>query len=516
MKERIDLPDIKDIEALDTQSAHALLKQLIMLISTLYSLIETLNKSLADAQTQREQERVQREQLQRMLFGSKSERVIPIARQVRNKNKETQTPEDIAKQKEAAKKKRAENAEKRRESLATQVVLHPIEDSCCDCCGQAIRENTQPLADEVSEEYEYIPSRLVRREHRRERAVCSCGNFVYGEAVRRVADNVLYGPGLHAHVVVSKCADSLPVDRQARIFQRSGAPISKSSLNDVFHRSADLFEPIYRRMLEKVAASSHVSADETTLKVQQKKVCRTAWMWTFIANDLVTYVYSASRNGATPMAILGDTTGVLTVDGYSGYNQVTCPESRTRSGCWAHARRKFFEARNTAPEEAQFVIDQILEIYRVEYDAAAKQVIGTQEHKAMRQARSKDLVDKLYHWFKNVQAEHLPKSPMGQAIGYALKQKDALQVFLDDEKVPIDNNLSERHLRLIALGRKNFLFVGNDVGGQNLAILQSLVSSCIANQINPQAYLSDVIMRVQDHPQSAIDELLPDQWQPSE
>lgn len=509
MEDKIHIPAVEAVDELDEQSARSLLKQLTMLISTLYTLIAELRQTIED-------QRHQIEQMQRALFGPKTERVTPTDRQVNERKKRDESPEEAARRKEETKRKREERAEKRRQEVETQVVEHPIDQAgCCPNC-QGDASQFSRLGDEVSEEYEFIPARLIRLEHHREKAVCSCGTFIYGPAVQRISDGVLYGPGLHAHVITAKCADSLPVERQAKGLRRAGVPIVRSTLNDLFHRGAELLEPIYLRMLKVVASSQNVSADETTINVQQKKKCRKAWMWTFIADKLVTYVFSSSRSGETPMEVLGKTTGTLTVDGYTGYNQVTCPDGRTRCGCWSHVRRKFFDALKTAPEEAGYVIEQILEIYLVEYEAVERKILGTDAHKALRQAKTKSIVDALFIWLEQEQKKHLPKGPLGKAISYAINQKEALKIFLDEPKVCVDNNLSERNLRLIALGRKNFLFVGHDEGGKNLAILQSLVSSCIANDVNPQEYLSDVLMRVQTHPQSRIDELLPHRWKPSE
>ena len=341
----------------------------------------------------------------------------------------------------------------------------PIEAPCCPNCQASIADAAR-LADSVSEAFEFVPARLIRREHRQERRICGCGTFLYGAAVERVADGVLYGPGLHAHVVVARCADSIPVERLARSLRRAGVAMGRSTLNDLFHRVADLTRPIYDRMLERIAASEYVSADETTIKVQQKGKCRTAWMWTFITSELVTYVFSASRSGATPVEVLGETTGNLQVDGYTGYNHVTRPEGRIRSGCWSHVRRKFFEAMKTAADEARHALDEILKMYLVEYEALDRNIAGTEAHRLLRRAKTRPIVDKLFTWLEQEQDKHLPKSPLRQAIGYAINQKDALPVFLDDAKISLDNNLSERMLRLIALGRKNFLFVGHDEGGR--------------------------------------------------
>jgi transposase len=262
-----------------------------------------------------------------------------------------------------------------------------------------------------------------------------------------------------------------------------------------------------------------VLADETTQRVQAKGKTRTAWLWSFIARDeaereLIAYVYSRSRSGETPVRVLEGTIGKLLVDGYEGYNKVTLPGGRERAGCWAHARRKFFDAQSTAPAAAKHAMDLILELYKVERAALDADLLGTPEHLAMRQTRSRAVLDELRAWLEAEQGRHPPRSAIGAAIGYALGQWDALTLFLTDPHLLIDNNASEGALRVCALGRKNFLFVGTDAAGENLAGLYSLITTCEANGINPINYLADVLLRVQTHPASRIDELLPHNWTP--
>jgi len=322
-----------------------------------------------------------------------------------------------------------------------------------------------------------------------------------------------------AHVVVSKCADSIPLYRQAKRYRREGVPIDRSTLLDLFHRTAELLSPLVARLLALVAEKEIVLADETTLRVQAKEKTRIAWLWSFIARDefdkeLVAYVFSKSRSGETPARVLEGTIGKLVVDGYTGYNRVTLPGARERAGCLAHLRRKFFDARNFSPA-AHRVLDLILEIYKVERAALDQEILGTPAHLAMRQARSQQVMDELKVLLLAEQPKHLPKGPMGEAVGYALSQWDALTLFLTDARLPIDNNASERALRIAALGRKNFLFVGHHEAGENLAGLYSLIATCEANGVNPIEYLTDVLIRVQTHPASRIDELLPHRWHSS-
>ena len=507
MQEKIDIPDLDQIN--DLATAKFLLKHVV-------AALEAQTRAL-EAQTQTiEQLRLELSELKRSLFGQKSERVVPIDREISRHRRKRESEQERAERLAKSKAKRDERRAKRRERVPTEVIEHPVVADACNQCGASL-EGAASVADEVSEEYEYVPAQVVRREHHRHRIVCACGTFHYGEPPQRVVEGGRYGPGLHAHVVVSKCADSIPLDRLARRLRRNGAPTPKSTLCDLFHRSAELLEPIADRVLALVAASSHINADETSIRVQKKDECRRAYFWDFIAPDeaghtLVAYRFSPSRSGETPIDVLGESTGVLQVDGYTGYNQVTTPNKRTRAGCWAHARRKFFAAFEHTPDQARHALDLIRQLYEVEYEAAELDVLGRDRHKALRRAKSGQILTTFYEWAESERDKHRPKSALGLALRYAINQRDSLERFIDDPKIRLDNNIAEQHLRLIALGRKNFLFLGNNDAGRNLAVLQTLVSTCLANKVNPQAYLADVLLRIADHPRRDIDALLPWNW----
>jgi transposase len=200
------------------------------------------------------------------------------------------------------------------------------------------------------------------------------------------------------------------------------------------------------------------------------------------------------------------------VDGYTGYNHVCDVTGRERAGCLCHLRRYFFESLNTAPAEAQHVLDVIVEIYKIEREAAKRGIVGTEEHLRLRQSRSKPIMNRLKKWLDEQKPLHRPKSPIIRAIKYGLNQWDALIQFLDDPLLPPDNNESERRLRLIAQGRHAYLFAANDQGAKNLATLMSLVVTCEVHGIDPEEYLADVLIRMNTHPMSRIDELLPPRW----
>jgi transposase len=451
------------------------------------------------------------EKLQRHVFGKRSEKIPRIDDELR-----ASTPADPA----IALERRRENAEEKKRVVVSRQIEHKVPEDrrTCPKCGGHDFSDLGP--GKITEIYELLPPIIERQIHIQKKLRCKCGEgIVTADPPPRVYDKARFGPNLIANVVVAKCADAIPLHRQAKAFQRAGIPLSDSTLGDVFHRAAEISQPLYQRLLELVAASEIVLADETTVRVQAKGKTRTAWLWDFIArdeqgHDLIAYVYSRSRSGETPERVLAGTTGKLLVDGYTGYNKVTLPGGRERAGCLAHLRRKFFEASGAAPELARKAMDLILDVYRVERMAMDDGLYGTSEHLKLRKAHAEPSMIELKLLLDQEKDKHPPKGPMGEAIHYALAQWNALNLFLTDARLPVDNNVSENALRAAALGRKNYLFVGHDTAGENLAGLYALVATCTANGVNPTAYLADVLLRVQTHPASRIDEILPHNWKP--
>jgi transposase len=360
--------------------------------------------------------------------------------------------------------------------------------------------------------WEYIQGFFRRRRYVRETVACTCGEYVVTAPCPdkgTTSDKTRYAPSFVAHLITAKCCDSIPLYRLEKQYQRLGIPIARSTLTDLFHRNGRLLLPLAGRLLGLIAAHPYVHADETPIRMMGTK--KKAYVWTFVAGTLVGYRFSPDRSGKTPVDVLGESTGSLVVDAYTGYNEVTRPARRIRAGCLAHARRKVFEARKTAPE-GDDALAIITEIYKVEHEAKAVGIVGTAAHLAMRQARSRPLMDRLHSWLEEQKPSHVPKGPMGKAIRYALGNWQALTRFLDDANIDLDNNKAEGALRRVALGRKNFLHVGPEDCGDNIAALYSLVATCEANGVNPLTYLSDVLVRIQTHPAEQIDDLLPHRW----
>ena len=452
-------------------------------------------------ETELAQIRSEIELLKRRIFGRKSEKMPSMEQQIRNGKKA-----DPA----ATQSKRREAAEQKQE-LVTEVVSVPVPPEQCQCpvCGAG---QLRPIGPgKPSSVYEYVPGYFRRRLYVRETLGCTCGgHIVTAPCPEKSTDKTQYSPSFVAHLMVSKCGDSIPLYRLEKHYGRLGIPIKRSTMNDLLHRNAELLAPLWKRLLVLIAASAVVMADETTIRVMGSK--KRAYMWTFLSETLIAYKFSLGRSGDTPLEVLGGTTGTLVVDGYTGYNRVTSVNGRERAGCLAHARRKLFEASSFAPE-ANEALSLIRDIYVVEHEAKERGVAKTAEHLAMRSARSRPLMNALDAWLRKEAPLHPPKSPLGRAIGYARNNWPALTRFLDDAAIPPDNNASEAALRTVALGRKNFLFIGNKEAGDNIAGVYSLVATCAANGVNPLEYLTDVLLRVQTHPTERIDELLPHRWQ---
>lgn len=441
--------------------------------------------------------------LTRRVLGPKSEKMPPVQEELR-----AETPVAW----EAVVKKRRERAlQKAKLQTETEVFRVPEEDRRCPKCGGTDLKAVGKGAESTI--YDYRPARLVAIRQLQETLACPCGEHVVrAPTPTKWKDKSRYSVNFVASVITGKCADSIPLYRMEKQFQRLGVPISRSTLTDMFHGAAEVLEPVSRRLLEKVCEAEVVHADETSLKVQADG--RNGFVWTFRTTwpqPLIAYKFAPTRSGETPKKLLGGTTGALVVDGYSGYNVVTDVDGRARVACHAHVRRYFFEAMATAPE-AREALDFIRDMYRVEAAAFEARLTGTERHLALRRETSAPIRAAFKTWLELKQGQHPPKSPIGVAIRYTLNQWEALGRFLDDARIPLDNNPAEAALRRVALGRKNFLFVGTDAAGDNLAGLYSLVATCEAIGINPIEYLGDVLIRVNDHPNSRLDELLPCNW----
>jgi transposase len=457
--------------------------------------------------------------LERQLLGPKSERLkVPsVERELRDRPEEL-TPEQLAARREEIARKRRERAIAKNAAMATEEVEHPVPDEmkrCPQCSGAQFT----PLGHEPSTVYEYVPGHFVRRIHKRHKEACRCGqHIVTAPGPSKLVVGGAYGAGFVAFLIVEKCADSIPIHRIETRFGRLGIPISRSTMNDLVHAAAELLAPLALRIQKRIGALDVVLADETSMRLQDRK--KRGFVWVFHGHDdatdgrLVLYAFAADRSSETPARILGGTSGALVVDGYTGYNHVADPEGRARGGCWSHLRRKLFEARSIGNhKDVDVALSTLRDLFRVEHDATEQRIIRSPAHLTLRHDRSRPLVNSFFDWVTASTPSTLPKSPLGEALTYATNQRERLELFLTDARIPMHNNSSEALLRCIALARHNYLFFGHPRAGRNFAVLYSLVGSCIANGVEPTEYLTDVLPRVRDAvTDEQLDALLPHRW----
>jgi len=473
----------------------------------------------------------QLEKMQTMMFGRRAERLPPMDKILAKQDAPTvtvdgdpmpsgETPEDRAardheRRRLAREKSKPARVAKRAQRAALPVldIDVPVQDD--QLPAHLTRADFRIVGEgTIVERFEHLPARVVCLRYRLETLAARTGDLII-KAVPPpgVEDGCQYGPGLHAHVVTAKCADALPLYRIEQQLRREGCELARSVLGDMFHRSAGLLTGLYDYLKQEAQQDPLVHADETTLLVQRpgKGACHRGWIWTLLSDRAIVYLYDDSRQGAVATRLLGTAPGALMVDGYSGYNDAAV-STRMRLGCWAHLRRKVYEARTTAPE-ADELLAHIQALYRVEHDAANDEVLGTPLHLARRETISTQVMADIDAWVTARTGAYPPKHPLGAALTYFTNQRTALMRFLGDATLPLDNNAAERALRIIALGRKNFMFAGHSDAAQNYAILQSLVSTCQRHGVNPYAYLRDVLIRVQQ-PGVTPAELMPWCWVP--
>ena len=398
--------------------------------------------------------------------------------------------------------------------LPRRRVVYELPEGQCQCreCG----EKLVAIGEETSEQLEYKPASTFVIEHARIKYACkACESHVaLAEMPAQPIDKGLPGPGLLAQVVTAKFADHLPLNRQEQIFARHGVSISRKSMCDWVGQSAALLEPIYRDLKQSVLQGKVVFTDETPVPVQdhQRSKTREGRLWVYVGDKApadIVYDYTPNRSREGPVAFLGDFAGFLQADAYSGYDVLYSTGKILEVGCWAHARRYFFEAKDSNAGRALPALGFIQQLYAVE---AAGRALSADERRSLRQGQAQPLMDRFRTWLDEQADLVLPKSPIGTAIGYARGQWTALTRYLDDGDLSIDNNASERALRRVVVGRGNWLFCGSDAGGRRAAILYSLVATCREHQIDAWAYLADVLAKIPTHPDHRRAELLPRNW----
>jgi transposase len=385
-------------------------------------------------------------------------------------------------------------------------------------CPQCHSE-LQRIGEEISERLEYVPASLHVIEEACQKYACTKGcTVVTAPKPPAPIEKGLAGPGLLAHVAVSKYGDHLPLHRQESILARHGVELSRKTMCDWMRQCAELVSPVYELLKQRVLSSKVVQTDDTPVPVLDLELLHTrkGRIWTYVgdvAHPYTVYDYTPNRSRAGPDEFLKDFHGYLQADAYVGYNGIYEDVERdvTEVGCMAHARRKYFEAQSSDIMRSTVMLAYIHLLYEVEREARERQ-LSAEQRKALRQERSMPILNDIKAYLERERQHVVPKSPIARAIGYMLSNWDALVRYCEDGNLEIDNNGAERTLRDIAVGRRNWTFYGSDTGGHTAAVLTSLVATCKRHHIDPFAYLRDVFQRISAHPNHLLDELLPDQW----
>ena len=401
------------------------------------------------------------------------------------------------------------------EHLPRQTEIHQPEQESCPGCGGELRK----LGEDVSEMLEYVPARFKVIRHVRPKLSCTkCDVIVQAEAPSRPIARGLAGPGLLAHVLVSKYADHQPLYRQAEIYAREGVELERSTLADWVGATSELLAPLHDALRQYVMTPGKLHADDTPVPVLAPGTGKTKLgrLWAYVRDDrpagdlaapAVWFAYSPDRKGEHPHRHLKTFCGTLQADGYAGFNRLYDNGRIREAACWAHVRRKFFDLHQAhASPIATEAVERIGQLYRIESEIRAR---PPDERQQVRDERARPLLIALHEWLKTTLTRVSRKSEVAAAIGYALARWPALVRYCNDGRIEIDNHPAERALRAVALGRKNYLFAGSDAGGERAAAIYSLLGSAKLNGIDPEAYLTSVLRRIADHSINRIAELLP-------
>lgn len=468
--------------------------------------------------------RVQIARLKRMSFGKSSEKLTREIAQLELALEELETAAATV----AGDGPRGKAAADRTPSVRSlpahlprlEIVHEPVSGTCaCPACGGALR----PLSADADEMLDVVPVswRVVR--HIRPKYSCrACETIVQAPApVKAIARGKATFATL-AHIVVAKFDHHLPLYRQAEMMAAQGIDIDRSTLAGWTGQTAALLDPIVARIREQGLTATKLHTDDTPVPVLDPGRGRTATgrLWVYAVDDrasgattppLVWYEFTTDRTGAHPQKHLASYTGFLQADAYAGYNQLYDSGRVTEVACWAHFRRKIFDIHQAKPTAlTSDLLDRIAALYAVEAEVRGQP--PDQRH-AARQERSVALVDALRAALDDALRRLSPKSEMAKAISYGVKLWPALMRFLDDGRLETDNNIAERAIRSIAIGRRNWLFAGSKVGGERAAAIYSVIETCKANGVDPQRYIADVTARIAgDWPASRWDELMPWNW----
>jgi len=500
--------------------------------------IELLIGLLAQARTSNTQLKNRLEQALRQLYGRKSEKINPAQLSLLLQGLGGSLPEGAqptatetlgdgtVPQPQNPPKKLG--GHKPRRELPTnlprepKVIPVPASERMCVECGI----EKVCIGHQKSEVLEFVPAHFKIIEQSREKLACpKCESGVVIAPSEKVMERGRPGPGLLANILVEKGQDGMPLYRQAQGYKRSGVSLPESTLGDWFGFGCDVMKPIADRESELMVASDYVLGDDTGIKVLDRdhvNGVKRGHMWAFVSGNMVVFRYAPDWTSEHPSEFLRGFLGHLQGDGYAGFDKVLEPPEggppnvgeERRLGCGMHIRRKFEEAAKLGDARGAIALSFFSKLYRIEAECK-KEGLVPEARLARRQAESILIVDDLYRWIMGLHPTVVPGTPIYKAVGYAINQEAYWRRCFSNGRFEIDNGEVERQLRRVALGRKNYLFAGSDAGAKRLAVAYTVLGSCHMNDVNPLAYLTDVIEKLQNGwPKSRLNELLPHRWRP--
>ncbi len=443
--------------------------------------------------------------LLRMLYGKKSEKRTNAKDELPNNTQSNSTPTTNTGTRPVRKKLPADLP---RTEIRYEL---PPTDLICDLCNSTCHK----IGEEVSEQLETIPAKFFVKKHIRFKYACKLGCCVKVATMpKQPIPKGIPGPGLLAEVIINKYQDSLPLYRQAKRFERYGIEIAESTLGDWISQSAQLLKPLIELMRDDMLKESHLYGDDTPVPVLASGKTKKGRLWAYVSDNNNTfpctiYDYSPTREQIWPHKFLTGFKGYLQADAYHGFNIVYKSGDVVEIGCMAHVRRKFYDITaelTTTDSLAHAALNLIDAIYDVEDKCRNMHYL---RRYYFRKKYLRKLYRKLHRWLTRKQKAIIPNTPTARAINYALNHWRALQNVFADGRLEVDNNTAERAMRIVAIGRKNWMFAGSDQGGHNAAIFYSLLESAKQNGLNTFEYLQDVMTKLPNTQNDELYRLLP-------
>lgn len=457
-------------------------------------------------------------QLLKLINGFKSERFVPnqaVSEQLNmfadsslEEKPQEQEKEVITYQRD---KKKHQGRNKLPEHLPVEeIVIEPEEET----------DEMTKIGEEVTETLDYTPASLIKRRTIRPKyATKEKDKVVIAELPSRPIPKSIAEASLLAYILVAKFVDHLPLYRQIQQFKRDfGWEVPQSTMCDWVDNCCKLLDPLYNKLKQKILESDYIQADESPIKVLDKDKKGSAhqgyqWVYRDPLQGLVLFNYRKGRGQHGPKEILADYTGYLQCDGYKVYDKIGQQQDIVLVGCLAHARRKFFDAKENDPKRAKHALKIIQEIYLLEREIKEQAEDNLEVKQSLRQKKIAPKIKEIKNWIEQESIKVLPKSAIGKAMTYYLNQYPKIEAIMLDARIELDNNLIENAIRPLALGRKNYLFAGSHKGAQNIAMMYSFFASCKINQVNPRIWIQDVLEKIPEYNIQNLEELLPNNWQ---